>query len=597
MTARRRGLPRHLRRHRLAHHDGQRPRRARLGRRRHRGRGRDARPAGLHADPARRRLQAHRRSCPSRRHRHRPASSRSPRCCASTAWSASSSSSTARASAAVPLANRATIGNMSPEFGSTCGDLPDRRRDAATTWRLTGRSDRAGRPGRGVRRSSRASGTTRRPSRLYSGVPRARPLHGRALHRRPQAPAGPHRPRAAARRRFHAGPARLRRQHVDEGEPGRSLPGLPTPPPSTRERDAAAPTRHGPRAEAADPTARPPYELVTTARVVDRRHHLLHQHLEPVDVMIGRRAAWPRRRSSKGLTPQAVGQDHARARLQGRHRLLREGRPDRRTWTSSASTWSATAAPPASATPARCSDEVSKAVNEHDLAVVSVLSGNRNFEGRINPDVKMNYLASPPLVVAYALAGTMDIDISQDAARRRTRTATPVYLRDIWPTPRPRSTTSSPPPSARTCSRTYYSRRLRRRRALAGAADSRPGDTFDWDSDSTYVRKPPYFEGMAAWTRPRSTDITGARVLAKLGDSVTTDHISPAGAIKADTPAGRVPDRARRRAPATSTRYGSRRGNHEVMIRGTFANIRLRNQIAPGTEGGFTRDFTQDDGR
>ncbi|WP_060888002.1 aconitate hydratase AcnA [Streptomyces caniscabiei] len=236
-------------------------------------------------------------------------------------------------------------------------------------------------------------------------------------------------------------------------------------------------------------------------------------------------------------------------------------------------------------------EEVSKAVNDHDLAVTSVLSGNRNFEGRINPDVKMNYLASPPLVVAYALAGSMKVDITKDALGVD-QDGKPVYLQDIWPTEAEVNDVVANAIGEDMFSKSYQD-------VFAGDAQwqalSIPeGDTFEWDPQSTYVRKPPYFEGMTMETTPVS-DITGARVLAKLGDSVTTDHISPAGAIKADTPGGKyLTEHGVERRDFNS--YGSRRGNHEVMIRGTFANIRLRNQIAPGTEGGYTRDFTQEGG-
>ncbi|MBT2526971.1 aconitate hydratase [Streptomyces sp. ISL-99] len=235
-------------------------------------------------------------------------------------------------------------------------------------------------------------------------------------------------------------------------------------------------------------------------------------------------------------------------------------------------------------------EEVSKAVNDNDLAVTSVLSGNRNFEGRINPDVKMNYLASPPLVVAYAIAGSMKVDITKDALGIDTE-GKPVYLADIWPTEAEVNDVVANSIGEDMFNKSYAD-------VFAGdaqwqALEIPTGNTFEWDNESTYVRKPPYFEGMTMETTPVE-DITGARVLAKLGDSVTTDHISPAGAIKADTPAGKyLTEHGVERRDFNS--YGSRRGNHEVMIRGTFANIRLRNQIAPGTEGGFTRDFTQPD--
>ncbi|HEY3548940.1 MAG TPA: aconitate hydratase, partial [Propionicimonas sp.] len=235
--------------------------------------------------------------------------------------------------------------------------------------------------------------------------------------------------------------------------------------------------------------------------------------------------------------------------------------------------------------------EVSKAVNDADLAVTSVLSGNRNFEGRINPDVKMNYLASPPLVVAYALAGTMDIDITTESLGTGTD-GQPVYLADIWPTQAEVDEVVNSSISADMFTSRYAD-------VFAGDETWRSlptptGETFAWDGESTYVRKPPYFDNMPAEPVP-VVDVTGARVLLKLGDSVTTDHISPAGSIKGDSPAGKyLTEHGVERRDFNS--YGSRRGNHEVMIRGTFANIRLRNQLAPGTEGGFTRDFTVADG-
>ncbi|GGI04645.1 aconitate hydratase [Egicoccus halophilus] len=232
--------------------------------------------------------------------------------------------------------------------------------------------------------------------------------------------------------------------------------------------------------------------------------------------------------------------------------------------------------------------EVSQAVQEADLAVVSVLSGNRNFEGRINPDVKMNYLASPPLVVAYALAGSMDIDITTEPLGTGAD-GEPVYLADLWPSPQEIQETIGRALQSQTFTDEYAS-------VFEGdeqwkSLPTPEGDTFDWDPESTYIRKPTFFDGMGA--EPAAVeDIAGARVLAKLGDSVTTDHISPAGAIKAESPAGHyLTGHGIERRDFNS--YGSRRGNHEVMIRGTFGNIRLRNQLAPGTEGGVTRDFTE----
>ena len=231
--------------------------------------------------------------------------------------------------------------------------------------------------------------------------------------------------------------------------------------------------------------------------------------------------------------------------------------------------------------------EVSAAVNAHDLAVTSVLSGNRNFEGRINPDVKMNYLASPPLVVAYALAGTMDVDLTTEPIGVDAD-GVDVYLHDLWPSAIEVQEVIDGAIASETFTREYAD-------VFAGdelwqGLPTPTGDTFAWDGASTYVRKPPYFEGMQREPEP-VTDVAGARVLAVLGDSVTTDHISPAGSIKADSPAGHyLADQGV--APRDFNSYGSRRGNHEVMIRGTFANIRLRNALAGGREGGFTTDFT-----
>jgi aconitate hydratase len=227
---------------------------------------------------------------------------------------------------------------------------------------------------------------------------------------------------------------------------------------------------------------------------------------------------------------------------------------------------------------------ISKAIREEDLAVCAVLSGNRNFEGRINPDTRANYLASPPLVVAYALAGTMDIDLATEPLGT-SRDGQAVFLADIWPSQ------DEIRAAVRTSVRTEQ---FREQYADVFRGDEQwrslpvpEGERYTWAEESTYVRRPPFFEGMSAEPTPPG-DIRGARVLVSVGDSVTTDHISPAGAISRDSPAARyledhgVP-------PAEFNSYGSRRGNHEVMMRGTFANVRLRNRLVPGVEGGFTR--------
>jgi aconitate hydratase len=229
-------------------------------------------------------------------------------------------------------------------------------------------------------------------------------------------------------------------------------------------------------------------------------------------------------------------------------------------------------------------DAISKAISDNDIAAAAVLSGNRNFEGRIHPDVKLNYLASPPLVVAYALAGSLDVDITTEPLGTGAD-GEPVYLRDIWPTEQQISDVVGQAIQSQMFADSYGD---------VFAGDERwqglqipEGSIFEWDDASTYVRKPPYFEGIEREPAPL-TDIVGARVLAVLGDSVTTDHISPAGNIKKDSPAGAYLQE-HGVSPRDFNSYGSRRGNHEVMIRGTFANIRLRNLLAPGTEGGVTR--------
>ncbi|MDR4532468.1 aconitate hydratase AcnA [Glutamicibacter sp. PS] len=233
--------------------------------------------------------------------------------------------------------------------------------------------------------------------------------------------------------------------------------------------------------------------------------------------------------------------------------------------------------------------EISEAIQANDLAATAVLSGNRNFEGRINPDVKMNYLASPPLVIAYALAGTMDFDFETDSLGRDAD-GNEIFLKDIWPSPTEVQEIIDSSIDEAMFAKGYEG-------VFEGddrwkALDTPEGDTFAWDENSTYARKAPYFDGMTAEPQP-VTDIEGARVLLKLGDSVTTDHISPAGSFKSETPAGQylIANGVDRK---DFNSYGSRRGNHEVMIRGTFANIRIKNQLLDGVEGGFTRDFTQE---
>ncbi len=234
---------------------------------------------------------------------------------------------------------------------------------------------------------------------------------------------------------------------------------------------------------------------------------------------------------------------------------------------------------------------ISAAINENDLVCTSVLSGNRNFEGRISQDVKANYLASPPLVVAYAIAGSLTVDITRDSLGQD-QNGEDVYLKDIWPTNAEISGAI-----AASLNREMFIERYRD--VFAGTEEWQAinvveGETYAWDDKSTYIQHPPYFQGMSKTVEGGFSDIKNARLLALLGDSITTDHISPAGAIKADSPAGKyLLDNGVERKDFNS--YGSRRGNHQVMMRGTFANIRLRNLMAPGTEGGWTTHYDSDD--
>ncbi|MET9200982.1 aconitate hydratase AcnA [Gordonia sp. NPDC003585] len=236
-------------------------------------------------------------------------------------------------------------------------------------------------------------------------------------------------------------------------------------------------------------------------------------------------------------------------------------------------------------------EAISKAINDNDLTATAVLSGNRNFEGRISPDVKMNYLASPPLVIAYAIAGTMDFDFETDPLGKDTE-GNDVFLKDIWPTAKEIEEVIAGSINQEMFADSYKD-------VFAGderwqSLPTPEGKTFDWDDDSTYVAKAPYFDDMDLEPSPVS-DIKGARVMAVLGDSVTTDHISPAGPIKPGTPAAQYLD-SKGVARKDYNSLGSRRGNHEVMIRGTFANIRLQNRLLDGVTGGYTRDFTQEGG-
>ncbi len=470
--------------------------------------------------------------------------------------------------AAVPVANRATIGNMSPEFGSTCAIFPIDDETLAYL-RLTGRAEEHVAL---VEAYAKEQGLWHDPARdivfseeldldLSTIVPSI---------------AGPKRPQdrvalSDAKNAFReAVTAYVPGSEQDDGVADTFPASDPI---------AAEPARQAVQGDAGQAGRR--HHGHHRPRVGrDRGHHLVHQHLQPVGH--GRRGAAGQEGRRRRAEPEALGQDHAGARLQGGHGLLRAGLLppylDKLGFNLvgfGCTTCIGNSGP--------LPGEISAAVNESDLAVVAVLSGNRNFEGRINPDVKMNYLASPPLVVAYALTGSMDVDMVNDPIGTGTD-GQPVYLRDIWPSPTEIAQVVHEAVAAEMFTRDYADvfKGDERWRGL----EIPSGDTFTWDDRSTYVRRPPYFDEMPDEPQP-VTDIHGARVLALLGDSVTTDHISPAGAIKADSPAGQyLTDHDVPRRDFNS--YGSRRGNHEVMIRGTFANIRLRNQLAPGTEGGIT---------
>ncbi len=482
-------------------------------------------------------------------------------------------------------------------------DLPDRRRDAALP-RVLGPPEGAHRPRRGLRQG--AGPLARREQRgadvLRHG--RARPRRGRAVAGRPEAPAGPRGARhgegraSAPRSRTSSARTRSRRSRtchdeaVAETFPASDPPANGAPGPrglaGARDAEPARRRRGGARRRALAPRRSRSRSTATTFKL-DHGHVVIAAitsctNTSNPSVMLGA-GLLARNARARGLQRQPwVKTSLAPGSKVVTEYLERAGpRPSRST--SSASTSSATAARRASATPARCRTRSRRRSNEGDLAVVSVLSGNRNFEGRINPDVKMNYLASPPLVVAYALAGTMDIDLVDDPLGIDAD-GNEVYLRDLWPSEQEVAETVE---ERRAVGHVPHELRrgLRGRRALERRSRSRPATASRGPDESTYVRQPPYFEGMPPEPEPLS-DFEGARVLAKLGDSVTTDHISPAGSIKKDGPAGAYLIE-HGVEPRDFNSYGSRRGNHEVMMRGTFANIRLRNQLAPGTEGGVTR--------
>jgi aconitate hydratase len=469
--------------------------------------------------------------------------------------------------AAVPVANRATIGNMSPEFGSTCAIFPIDQ-NTLDYLRLTGRPQEKLDL---VEAYAKEQGLWHDPQREI------RYSEELSLDLSTVVPsiAGPKRPQdrialADAKQAFRdALPNYVTKPPWTTAWPAPSRPPTRWPPatapaPRTRSRSPSRTARRPPSITApwSSPRSRPAPTRPTRASWSAPHCWPRTRSTGAWPASPGSRPRWRRAPRCHGLLrarraaalPGQARLQPGRLRLHHLHRQLR------------------TAA-------ARDQRGGERQRPGRDGRAV----GNRNFEGRINPDVKMNYLASPPLVVAYALAGTMDIDLRREPLGSDAE-GKPVYLADIWPSPEEVADVVQHAVAEEMFTRDYAD-------VFKGddnwrGLDIPSGDTFAWDEASTYVRRPPYFDGMPAEPEP-VTDIVGAKVLAKLGDSVTTDHISPAGAIKTDSPAGTyLTEHGVERRDFNS--YGSRRGNHEVMIRGTFANIRLRNQLAPGTEGGVT---------
>ena len=484
--------------------------------------------------------------------------------------------------AQVPLANRATIGNMSPEFGSTCAIFPI---DEVTVdyMRLTGRTEEQLEL---VEAYAKRQGLWHDPSKeveyseyleldLSTVVPSI---------------AGPKRPQdrivlSDAKESFREVLPSYAADHPVAGNGDGSFPASdPATPDSDNESGGAAPEHQHVVGRASDPVQVEGEDFSIDHGIVSIASITSCTNTSNPSVMmaaglLARNAvdrglvAKPWVKTSMAPGSQVVTNYYTKAGLWpaleslGFH-LVGYG----------CTTCIGNSGPLA--------PEISEAIAEKDLAVTAVLSGNRNFEGRINPDVKMNYLASPPLVIAYALAGTMDFDFENDPLGQD-KDGQDVYLRDIWPNP-----TEVEKVIGESISQEMFTEDYKdvftgdeRWRSL----ETPEGATFEWDSESTYVRKPPYFEGMEAQPAPVA-DVEGARVLVKVGDSTTTDHISPAGSIKLDSPAGKyLQEHGVARKDFNS--YGSRRGNHEVMIRGTFANIRIKNQLLDGVEGGYTKNF------
>ena len=497
--------------------------------------------------------------------------------------------------ASVPLANRATIGNMSPEFGSTAAMFPI---DSVTVdyLRLTGRDEQ----------QLALVEAYAKEQTLWHDASRE-PVFSEYIEldlstvvpsiAGPEAPAGPHRALAARRRSSRATSRTTPTIDHDlvDLEGSESFPASDPPGNSPDEEYSAAP------APPPQPRARPRRRSRPRSTLADGEEFMLdHGAVTIAAITSCTNTSNPSVMLAAGLLARNAVRKGLKAKPWVKTTLapgskvvtdyyekagLTKDLEDLGFYTVGygCTTCIGNSGP--------LIEEVSAAINENDLAVTAVLSGNRNFEGRINPDVKMNYLASPPLVIAYSLAGSMNFDFEIDALGTD-QDGNDVFLRDIWPDSAEVQATIDSSINKEMFTHQYASvfEGDERWRTLPTPT----GDVFEWDDASTYVRKPPYFDGMTMELTP-VTDIAGARVLATLGDSVTTDHISPAGNIKADSPAGQYLDEHGVDRKDYNS-YGSRRGNHEVMIRGTFANIRLKNQLLDGVEGGYTRDFTQEGG-
>ncbi len=452
------------------------------------------------------------------------------------------------------VADKATIGNMAPEYGATCGFFPV---DAETIDYLKTSGRKADRVAL-VTAYAKAQGlfrTAKSPDPVFTET--------LTLDLADVVPsmAGPKRPEG-----------RVALPAVAEGFAAAMA--------SEYKKAAEAAKRY--RGRESQFRSRP-------WRRGDRGDHLLHQHLQS-ERADRRRACW-RATPPPRASPQSPG-SRPRWRRAARWSRNISPIPDCSSIsTRSASTWSASAAPPASAIPGPLPEEISKSINDNGIIAAAVLSGNRNFEGRVSPDVQANYLASPPLVVAYALAGTVTKDLAVEPIGNG-KDGKPVYLKDIWPTTKEINAFMKKFVTAAIFKKRYAD-------VFKGDTNWRKiktveSETYRWNMSSTYVQNPPYFEGMKKEPEP-IVDVVDARILAMFGDKITTDHISPAGSIKLTSPAGKYLSEHQVR-PADFNQYGTRRGNHEVMMRGTFANIRIKNFMLKGAdgnipEGGLTKHW------